>query len=122
MIEDVVAKVNANTALVRRGRYVNLVFAVGVEDTDHLVTVREGRIESLTPRRLPLEAFSFAVRASREVWDDHWQPVPKRDRHDLFNMIAAGVVTVDGDLLPFMQNLQYFKDVLASPRALGAEV
>ena len=33
------------------------------------------------------------------------------------SMFAAGIATIDGDLLPFMQNLQYFKDLLAVLRA-----
>ena len=31
-------------------------------------------------------------------------------------MLAAGLVKLDGDLATLMQNLQYFKDVLSSPR------
>ncbi|NKB59066.1 MAG: hypothetical protein GKS00_22285 [Alphaproteobacteria bacterium] len=121
MIEDVAAKVNADTALVRRGRYVSLDFLVGIGDTDYIVAVREGRVMSVGKRRLPLESVSFAIRAGRDVWTEHWKPMPKRDRHDLFNMVSAGLATLDGDLLPFMQNLQYFKDVLASPRAAAGE-
>ena len=36
-------------------------------------------------------------------------------------MVADGVASFDGDLLPLMQNLQYFKDVLASPRPAKGE-
>ncbi len=118
MIEAVAAKVNANAGLVRRGRYVNLDFLVGIGQTDYIVTVREGRIAGIEERRLPMDSFCFAIRAGSEVWDEHWKPTPKRDRHDLFSMVAAGLASLDGDLLPFMQNLQYFKDVLASPRTV----
>jgi hypothetical protein len=31
-------------------------------------------------------------------------------------MLPKGLAKIDGDLLPLMQNLQYFKDVIASPR------
>lgn len=116
MIGKIAEKVNADTALVRRGRYVSLAFLVGVGEAEYIVAVREGHIESVAPRRLPTETGIFSVRAAADVWDEHWKPVPKRDRHDLFNMVSAGLATLDGDLLPLMQNLQYFKDVLASPR------
>mgnify|MGYP003660040338 FL=1 len=36
-------------------------------------------------------------------------------------MVAAGLATLDGELLPLMQNLQYFKDLLAAPRAAAVE-
>lgn len=116
MIEDIAERVNRDAGLVRRGRRVDLAFLVGVGDTDYIVTVRGGRIEAVAPRRLPTETGRFSIRAASDVWADFWRPVPPRGRHDLFSMVAAGLAELDGDLLPLMQNLQYFKDVLASPR------
>jgi hypothetical protein len=116
MIEELAETVNADSELVRRGRYVSLDFLVGVGETDYIVAVREGCITAIGARRLPMDSVCFAIRADREVWDEHWKPIPRRDRHDLFSMVAAGLATLDGDLLPLMQHLQYFKDVLAAPR------
>ena len=42
--------------------------------------------------------------------------MPRRDHHDFWSMLAAGIAKIDGDLLPLIQNLQYFPDVLATPR------
>ncbi len=121
MIEQLPDKVNGNAALLRRGRYVSLDFLVGIGETDYVVTVREGRIESVEARRLPTHTGQFAIRATSEAWAAHWQPLPRRGRHDLFSMVADGAASFDGDLLPLMQNLQYFKDVLASPRPTRGE-
>ncbi len=121
MIENIAEKVNADAALVRRGRFVSLSFVLGIGETDYIVTVREGRISAVGERRLPTETGRFAIRAGREVWAEFWQPIPKRDRHDLFSMVAAGLASLDGELLPLMQNLQYFKDVLAAPRSARGE-
>lgn len=116
MIEHIVDRVNANEALVRHGQYVSLAFLVGVGQQDYVVTVERGRIVSVEPRRLATMTGRFTIRASKSVWDEFWRPVPRRDHHDLWAMLAAGLATIDGDLLPLMQNLQYFKDVLAAPR------
>ena len=121
VIEDIALQVNANTNLVRRGRRIDLDFLVGIGDADFIVAVRHGRIEAVLPRRLPTQTGRFSIRAAAEVWADFWLSVPPRDRHDLFSMVAAGLAELDGDLLPLMQNLQYFKDVLASPRATAKE-
>ncbi len=121
MIEQLPDKVNGNTALLRRGRYVSLDFLIGIGETDYVVTVRKGRIEGVEARRLPTHTGRFAIRAAGEVWNEHWQPLPRRGRHDLFSMVADGAASFDGDLLPLMQNLQYFKDVLASPRPAKGE-
>ena len=37
--------------------------------------------------------------------------------HDLLAMTKRKAARVEGNLLPFMQHLQYVKDVLAAPRA-----
>lgn len=121
MIELLPERVNGNAALLRRGRYVSLDFLVGVGDTDYVVSVHKGRIESIEARRLPTHSGKFAIRAAADVWEAHWQPMPRRGRHDLFSMVADGVAEFDGDLLSLMQNLQYFKDVLASPRPAKGE-
>src|SRR5262249_21876010 len=115
-VDQICERVNGNEALVRRGRYVSLTFLLGVGERDYVVSIEHGRVVSVERRRLATMTGRFTIRASQPVWDEFWQPVPRRDHHDLFAMLAAGIATIDGDLLPLMQNLQYFKDVLASPR------
>lgn len=121
MIEKIAQKVNGNEALLRSGRFVTLDFVVGIGETDYLVSVREGRIDEVKERRLQTHSGIFAVRAARDTWSEHWQAMPRRGRHDLFSMVADGAATFEGDLLPLMQNLQYFKDVLASLRVVQGE-
>ena len=118
MIDQLADLVNADAALVWHGRYVSLSFLVGIGDQDYVVTIKTGRVVSVDPRRLPLasDIGCFVIRASTAVWEEFWKPLPRRDHHDLMSMLAAGIATIDGDLLPLMQNLQYFKDLLAVPR------
>ncbi len=116
MIEMLSERVNGNADLVRRGRYVSLTFLWGLGDDDYLVDIRDGRVEGVAKRTLAMETGHFTVRATADVWEEFWQPMPKRDHHDFFSMLSAGIAQVDGDLLPLMQNLRYFKDVLASLR------
>ena len=110
------SRVNADQALVRRGRYVSLSFLLGVGETDYVVTIEQGRVSSVEPRRLATVTGRFTIRAAAATWAEFWKPLPKRDHHDLWAMLAAGLAKIDGDLLPLMQNLQYFKDMLAAPR------
>jgi hypothetical protein len=120
MIENLADFVNGNDALVRRGRYVDFEILVGVGEVDYIVHIDGGRVTDVSRRRVNIESGRFAIRAPAEIWQEFWQPVPKRDHHDLFSMLAAGLAQIDGDLLPFMQNLQYFKDLLAAPRSAAA--
>ena len=116
MLEDLQERVNADPALVRRGRWVNLSFVLGVGEAEYVIAIADGRVENVEARRLPTHGGLFAIRAARETWEEHWKPIPKRDYHDIWSMLPKGLATLDGDLLPLMQHLQYFKDVLASPR------
>lgn len=116
MLDRLAERVNTNTPLVHRGRWINLTFTLGIGDNDYLITVSAGRVTGVEARSLATRSGVFAVRAARETWAEHWQPLPRRDYHDIWSMLPRGLATLDGDLLPLMQNLQYFKDVIASLR------
>ena len=120
MIEQLANYVNDNQGLVHRGRYVNFSFLLGIGDVDFIITIEHGRVAEVRPRRVKIDSGCFTIRASAEIWEEFWQPIPKRDHHDLFSMMAAGLAQIDGDLLPFFQNLLYIKELVAAPRSLAS--
>lgn len=117
MIENLAEAANADAHLVRAGANVSMDILVGVGDDEYIVAIDEGCVASVHPKAVALESGVFAVRAAADVWEEHWRAMPKRDYHDLFSMISAGLARVDGDLRPLMQNLLYFKGLLEAPRA-----
>jgi hypothetical protein len=58
----------------------------------------------------------FAVRGSAQAWAALWQDPPPPGWHDIFALIKRGEMSLEGNLHPLMANLQYFKDMIASPR------
>lgn len=116
MIETLAERVNGDAALVRRGRDVSLKFLWGIGDDDYIVEIEHGRVVGVERRAFATDSGRFTIRAAADVWGEFWQPVPKRNHHDLFSMLSIGIAEIDGDLLPLMQNLQYIKDVLAAVR------
>ena len=108
--------VNADQVLVNRGRWVNLTFTLGAGETDYLITIEQGKITNITKRKLQTKSGQFSIRADVPSWRKHWQKTPQRDYHDIFAMLAKGLVTIEGDLVPLMQNLQYFKDLISKNR------
>ena len=58
----------------------------------------------------------------KKVWNKHWLKLPPRDYHDIFAMLAKNLIYIDGDLTPFIQNLQYFKDLIASYRKIKRDM
>ena len=111
--------VDGDAGLVRRGRFLSLSFIARSDDLPFHVTVAAGRVIRVERGPLLLRPSAFTVRAAAATWRRFWEPVPKPGWHDLFALIKAGRAEVEGDLLPFMANLQYFKDLLATPRRLA---
>jgi hypothetical protein len=71
----------------------------------------------MTAAPVLMRSWRFAYRATPQAWTAFWQPMPKAGWHDLLALTKRGEATLEGDIQPFMANLQYFKDVLALPRA-----
>ena len=124
LMDGLQAVVNEDASLQHWGRCVSLEFLLGVGNTDYLIRIEEGNVTGVRLRSLPIESGVFTIRAAADVWAEHWRPVPKRDYHDLFSMLSAGHAQLDGDITPLMQNLIYFKELIAAPRTIveGAEV
>ena len=108
--------VNADAALVRRGRYLSTVFLIEIGDDAWLVTVHEGRVVRVERGPFLMRDWTFAIRGSVEAFRRFWETVPAPGFHDLFALTKGGHARVEGDLRPFMANLRYVKDVLALPR------
>ena len=119
MIERLPELVNGDEVLVRRGRYFTDTFMLEVGETQYLVHVRHGRIEAVERGPFVMRAWTFALRASAEVWAEFWKPLPKPGFHDIFALLRKGRISFDGDLQPMMANLLYVKTVIAAPRALS---
>ena len=116
MIEDLAQRVNGNAWLVHRGRYLDTQFLLEHGTSAYLVRIHAGRVESVQSGPFVMPRWSFALRAAAENWDKFWEPRPKPGFHDLMAMLKFGTLKIEGDPYPFMANLLYFKDVLASLR------
>ena len=116
MLDTIARLVNADAGLIRRGRLVDTTFLIAIDDADTLIRIQEGRVAKVTPGPFITPDYSFALRASREVWEKFWQPLPPLGFTDIFALVKQKLMRVEGDIHPFMANLLYFKDVIAAPR------
>lgn len=107
-----------DTDLLRRGRLVNTCCLVEIGGEQLLLSIRDGR-PAIVDKVPLLGSWQFALRAGAEAWEALWQPVPKAGWHDLFALTKRGAMRIEGELQPFMANLQYFKDLVTLPRAGG---
>lgn len=112
----IVALVNADTSLRRRGRFLTAEILVGIGAVPVQVSIVAGEIAEIVIRPGLMRSWQFAVRGTGPAWHEFWRPVPLPGWHDLFALSKRGELTIEGDLQPFVANLQYLKDVLAAPR------
>lgn len=101
--------------LARRGGWTSTSCLVGIGDVPTLVRIRQG--VPTTQADIPLLCpWDFSVRGSAQAWAALWRSYPEPGWHDLFALTKRGEFRIEGNLQPFMANLQYFKDLLSMPR------
>lgn len=112
--------VAADADLVRRGRFLTCDFEIGVGRVPLSVSVVDGEVKAVARGPFLLKSWAFAVRAEPDIWEALLAPVPAPGVHDLMALSKRGLARIEGNLQPFMANLQYIKDVLAKPREYPA--
>jgi hypothetical protein len=113
--------VNADAALMRRGRTLSVDVLLEIGATPFYLSIERGRIAPVERGPLIMRSWSFAIRGNEAAWRAFWQPFPPPHFHDLFALAKRGELRIEGDLYPLMTNLLYFKGVLAAPRRLHQE-
>jgi hypothetical protein len=116
VIETLKERVNADAALVRRGRYLTTTFLLEAGDTAWLIAIVEGRVVSVVRGPFVMPSWSFALRAPAAEWEKFFSAKPPPGSNDLFAMVRRRVLKTEGDLQVFMAHLRYFKEALAKPR------
>ena len=110
------ALLDSDEDLRRRGRWLTVDCRIDVGAEPFFLSIREGALAQLERGARLMRSVAFTIRATDEAWTNHWKPMPDPGWHDLFALAKRGAASIDGDLRPFLQNLQYFKDLLALPR------
>lgn len=110
----------ADEDLLRRGRWLTVECRVDVGSEPFFLSIRDGALTSLDRGARLMRSTTFSFRATGEAWANYWKPVPEPGWHDLFALTKRGAASMEGDLRPLLQNLQYFKDLLALPRREAA--
>src|ERR1043166_8910255 len=118
MLDHLAARVNGDANLVRRGKHVTTTFLIAIDNTDHLVSVAEGKIIGIKPGPFITPNYSFALRASRDSWDKLWSPKPLPGFTDIFALVTKKLLRIAGDRHPFMSNpLSFLTGVRPPPAA-----
>ena len=109
----------ADQDLKRRGRWLDGDCRIDVGDEPFFLSFRDGSLVALHRGPKLMRSAVFVFRATAEAWTQYWKPIPEPGWHDLFALTKRGAASMDGDLRPLLQNLQFFKDLLALPRQVN---
>jgi hypothetical protein len=120
VIETLKDRVNADAALVRRGRYLTTTFLLEMDETAWLIAISEGRVVSVTRGPHVMPSWSFALRAPAAEWEKFFLDRPPPGSNDLMAMVRRRVLKIEGDLQVLMAHLRYFKEALAKLRGVAA--
>ena len=120
MLEALKERVNADAALVRRGRYLTTTFLMEIGEMPWLISIFEGRIVSVARGPFVMPTWSFALRAPAAEWEKFFLDRPPPGSNDLMAMVRRRVLKTEGDLQVFMAHLRYFKEALAKLRPARA--
>jgi hypothetical protein len=121
LFEALPGLVAGDSDLVRRGRHFTGDFEIGVGTQQLIVSVVSGEVKAVARGPFLLRPWMFAVRAAPATWAALLEPVPAPGVHDILALSKRGLARIEGNLQPFMANLQYVKDMLGKPRALNGK-
>jgi hypothetical protein len=76
MIEKLPDLVNADAALVRRGRLLTVDILLEIGPTPYYVSIERGRIARLERGPVTMRSWSFAIRGSEHAWRQFWLAGP----------------------------------------------
>jgi hypothetical protein len=113
MIEEMVARANADPVVRRRGNFVDVAFGIGIGPETWLVRIEKGRVSATSGG----EGAAFTLRAAADAWADFAKPVPPPGTHDILALFEGGRLDITGEALPLMRNLTAVKAVLDKMRA-----
>ncbi|HTR85121.1 MAG TPA: hypothetical protein VMI56_11635 [Reyranella sp.] len=106
----------ADADLLRRGRWLTVEARIDIGNEPFFLSIADGALKGFERGARLMRSTAFSFTATDEAWTNYWEPMPAPGWHDLFALTKRGVASMAGDLRPLLQNLQYFKDLLALPR------
>ena len=115
MLEALPDLVNANPALVRRGRWTNATMLLEIGEAGWLVRIEGGRV-SAERETWAVSHWDFAIRGPEEAWHKFWAAMPPPMHHDIHALVRAGKFRLEGDIDLMLANMLYLKLVLETLR------
>jgi len=116
MYKSLIEKNERRSELSIMAQYLNTCFMISTVDDEYLVKIEKGIVTNVEEGPFVMPSYTFKLTASKEEWFKFLQTTPQPGSHDIIAMLRRKVLKFEGDLLPLMSHLLYFKFLLASLR------
>ena len=116
MFKSLIEKNERRNELSIMAQYLNTCFMISTVDDEYLVKIEKGIVTNVEEGPFVMPSYTFKLTASKEEWFKFLQTTPQPGSHDIIAMLRRKVLKFEGDLLPLMSHLLYFKFLLASLR------
>ena len=118
-VERWARQVNEDRRLPVIGRFFSGRFVLGIDDTDYLIEVSNGKVQKIAEGLAPNDfGFEFALRASSVTWGKFAQQIPPPMFNDIWAMAHPlhRHLRIDGNAMTFWQNLRALTHMLSLMR------
>ena len=116
MFKSLIEKNERRSELSIMAQYLNTCFMISTVDDEYLVKIEKGIVTNVEEGPFVMPSYTFKLTASKEEWFKFLQTTPQPGSHDIIAMLRRKVLKFEGDILPLMSHLLYFKFLLASLR------
>src|SRR5579871_3768219 len=112
-------KVEADAALLRRGRWLDASCLLTIGGEEFLLRFVDGHLIEARPGPFVTPSADFTIAGDLPVWQRFLAAEPPPGDHDLFAFLKRKELRLAGNLHPLFSHLLYFKGVFACLRAEG---
>jgi hypothetical protein len=119
--EGFARRVNADRLIARLGADSSFDLLLRWGEEEHLLRVREGRLQAHREGPFVMPQCDFALAGSDDAWARFVQPQPAPRDQDIFAFFRRGEMSLSGDARKFFAHQMCLKLMLAQLRAAGAD-
>jgi hypothetical protein len=116
-LETLKERAAGDALLARFGLDFDCALLIGDGDTDWLVRIERGAVESVTQGPFIMPRTDLCLRAASETWSKFLAPVPPPGYHDLLALRRYRRIQIEGDIRLMSAYLFYLKRLFALLRA-----
>ena len=110
---DLMALVNEDPALSRRGMAYNAEFEIINGDNKYLFEIHNGKLTGVVKNESREPVNGFTLTGPESSWLKFCQATPPPEFHDIFAMLSRGHITLTGKSDLLMSNILYVTGLLA---------